>query len=248
MTYDNSVLEASVTEELHAITKNLTESVKEVIIEEKVKVKATPVLSTATPAVKTAPAPKTTAPAQKTTMASNAPKSTSNSTAPASTKTTTASKSNETKKPEEKKSNSSPTKTTTAKKESSKEQKSVQSKSGESTTAKAESQSGPVGIDTQMAKVDSEVKDIGKNLEIKNVIKLKAMTNNEMIVAYNVPFYKEKELYKDQLNIFDKPIYQNKTLGSYILNDPIVQSKIKLINIKKRKQQLLREIEVLNNG
>ena len=253
MTYDNSVLEASVTEELHAITKNLTESVKEVIIEEKVKVKAAPVLSTATPAVKTAPAPapKTTAPAQKTTMATsttNAPKSTSSSTAPASTKTTTASKSNETKKPEEKKSNSSPTKTATAKKESSKEQKSVQSKSGESTTAKAESQSGPVGIDTQMAKVDSEVKDIGKNLEIKNVIKLKAMTNNEMIVAYNVPFYKEKELYKDQLNIFDKPIYQNKTLGSYILNDPIVQSKIKLINIKKRKQQLLREIEVLNNG
>ena len=248
MIYDNSVLEESVTEELHAITKNLTESVKEVIIEEKVKVKAAPVLSTATPAVKTAPAAKTTAPAQKTTMASNAPKSTSNSTAPASTKTTTASKSNETKKPEEKKSNSSPTKTATAKKESSKEQKSVQSKSGESTTAKTESQSGPVGIDTQMAKVDSEVKDIGKNLEIKNVIKLKAMTNNEMIVAYNVPFYKEKELYKDQLNIFDKPIYQNKTLGSYILNDPIVQSKIKLINIKKRKQQLLREIEVLNNG
>ena len=250
MIYDNSVLEESVTEELHAITKNLTESVKEVIIEEKVKVKAAPVLSTATPAVKTAPAPapKTTAPAQKTTMTTNAPKSTSSSTATASTKTTTASKSNETKKTEEKKSNSSPTKTTTAKKESSKEQKSIQSKSGKNTTAKAESQSGPVGIDTQMAKVDSEVKDIGKNLEIKNVIKLKAMTNNEMIVAYNVPFYKEKELYKDQLNIFDKPIYQNKTLGSYILNDPIVQSKIKLINIKKRKQQLLREIEVLNNG
>ena len=250
MIYDNSVLEESVTEELHAITKNLTESVKEVIIEEKVKVKTAPVLSTATSVVKTAPAPapKTTAPAQKTTMTTNAPKSTCSSTAPASTKTTTASKSNETKKPEEKKSNSSPTKTATAKKESSKEQKSIQSKSGKNTTAKAESQSGPVGIDTQMAKVDSEVKDIGKNLEIKNVIKLKAMTNNEMIVAYNVPFYKEKELYKDQLNIFDKPIYQNKTLGSYILNDPIVQSKIKLINIKKRKQQLLREIEVLNNG
>ena len=73
-----------------------------------------------------------------------------------------------------------------------------------------------------MAKVDTDIKDIGKNLEIKNVIKLQAMVNNEMINVYNVPFYKEKEklLYTDQLNIFDKPIYQNVTLGSYILNDP----------------------------
>jgi hypothetical protein len=99
-----------------------------------------------------------------------------------------------------------------------------------------------------MAKVDTNIKDIGKNLEVKNIIKLQAMVNNEMIDIYNVPFYKEKLVYTDQLNIFDKPIYQNVTLGNYILKDPIVQSKIKLINIKKRKQQLLNEIEVLNNG
>ena len=190
------------------------------------------------------------APTQKTTTSttSNAQKSTSSSTTPTNSKTTTASKANETKKTEEKKSNSSPTKSTTTKKENSKEQKTVQSKSGESKTAKAESQSGPVGIDTQMAKVDSEVKDIGKNLEIKNVIKLQAMVNNEMINVYNIPFYKEKILYTDQLNIFDKPIYQNVTLGSYILSDPIVKSKIKIIKIKKQKQKLLNEIEVLKNG
>ena len=270
MIYDNTEIEESITQELHNITKNLTESVKMVIIEEKVEVKAAPVLSTTTPVVKSAPAPapKTNAPAPKATMTttntakaapaptqktttsttSNAQKSTSSSTAPTNSKTTTASKSNETKKTEEKKSNSSPTKSTTTKKENSKEQKTVQSKSGESKTAKAESQSGPVGIDTQMAKVDSEVKDIGKNLEIKNVIKLQAMVNNEMINVYNVPFYKEKLLYTDQLNIFDKPIYQNVTLGSYILNDPIVKSKINIIRIKKQKQKLLNEIEVLKNG
>ena len=97
-------------------------------------------------------------------------------------------------------------------------------------------------------KIDNEVKDIGKNLEIKNVIKLQAMVNNEMINVYNIPFYKEKLLYTDQLNIFDKPIYQNVTLGSYILNDPIVKSKINIIRIKKEKQKLLNEIEALKNG
>ena len=276
MIYDNTEIEESITQELHSITKNLTESVRMVIIEEKVKVKAAPVLSTTTPVVKSAPAPapKTTAPAPKATMTttntakaasaptqktttsttSNAQKSTSSSTTPTNSKTTTASKANETKKTEEKKSNSSSTKTATTKKESSKEQKTVQSKSGESKTTETKSQSGSVetkeevSLDTKMAKVDTDIKDIGKNLEIKNVIKLQAMVNNEMINVYNIPFYKEKILYTDQLNIFDKPIYQNVTLGSYILSDPIVKSKIKIIKIKKQKQKLLNEIEVLKNG
>jgi len=274
MLYDNTEIEESITQELHSITKNLTESVKNVIIEEEVQIKAAPVLSTTTPVVKTAPAPapKTTSPAPKATITntakaapapkqktttsttSNAPKSTSSSTASTTSKTTTASKSNETKKTEEKKSNSSPTKSTTAKKENNKKQKTVQSKSGENKTAESKSQSGSVetkeavSLDAKMAKVDTDIKDIGKNLEIKNVIKLQAMVNNEMINVYNVPFYKEKLLYTDQLNIFDKPIYQNVTLGSYILNDPIVKSKINIIRIKKQKQKLLNEIEVLKNG
>jgi len=274
MLYDNTEIEESITQELHSITKNLTESVKNVIIEEEVQIKAAPVLSTTTPVVKTAPAPapKTTPPAPKATITntakaapapkqktttsttSNAPKSTSSSTASTTSKTTTASKSNETKKTEEKKSNSSPTKSTTAKKENNKKQKTVQSKSGENKTAESKSQSGSVetketvSLDAKMAKIDTDIKDIGKNLEIKNVIKLQAMVNNEMINVYNVPFYKEKLLYTDQLNIFDKPIYQNITLGNYILSDPIVKSKIKIIKIKKQKQKLLNEIEVLKNG
>jgi len=309
MIYDNTEIEESITQELHSIAKNLTESVRMVIIEEEViEIKAAPMITAApvattqtittaklpppTPlpsaAPKAAPQPTATTtsappantqpaspaptntnkPTQKltqktntptkttstTTATNNAPKSTSSSTTTANSKTTKASKANETKKTEEKKSNSSPTKTATTKKENNKEQKTVQSKSGETKTAEAKSQSGSVetkeavSLDTKMAKVDTDIKDIGKNLEIKNVIKLQAMVNNEMINVYNVPFYKEKLLYTDQLNIFDKPIYQNVTLGSYILNDPIVKSKINIIRIKKQKQKLLNEIEVLKNG
>ena len=317
MTYDNSEIEESITQELHNLSKNLTESIREVIIEEEIiEIKAAPIVNTPTPMITAAPVattqtittaklppptplpaatPKaapastamtTSAPPANKQPASPAPTATTNTastksqqpkqqvaqkttTTPTATKTTTATKtsnapknttsnSKETtkteEKKEEKKSNSSPTKTATTEKESNKEQKTVQSKSGETKTTEAKSQSGSVetkevvSLDTKMAKVDTDIKDIGKNLEVKNIIKLQAMVNNEMIDIYNVPFYKEKLVYTDQLNIFDKPIYQNVTLGNYILKDPIVQSKIKLINIKKRKQQLLNEIEVLNNG
>ena len=99
-----------------------------------------------------------------------------------------------------------------------------------------------------MAKIDSDIKDISKNLEVKNIIKLKAMVNNEMITAYNIPFYKGKDIYVEQLNIFDKPIYQDVNLGEYIINDPVVKSKINLIKIQNKKQKLLMELEVLKNG
>ena len=53
MTYDNSILDESVTEELTTITKNLTNTLREVIIEEEVKVKAAPPINTATATVST---------------------------------------------------------------------------------------------------------------------------------------------------------------------------------------------------
>jgi hypothetical protein len=74
------------------------------------------------------------------------------------------------------------------------------------------------------------------------------MVNNDMITAYNIPFYIGKDIYIDQLNIFDKPIYQDVNLGQYILSDPVVQSKIKIMDIQNKKQKLLNEIEVLKNG
>ena len=261
MTYDNSILDESVTEELTNITKNLTNTLREVIIEEEVKVKAAPTINTTTTAVSTkqvisTPSTKTPVQTKSATIATT--KSTTKTNGNKNAKlnaTTTSSRStkntkNESKKEISKKSNSKTSTTTTAKKEDSSKQETVQSKetTGENKTASSEVQSQSGSIDLQMAKVDSDIKDISKNLEIKNIIKLKAMVNNDMITAYNIPFYIGKDIYIDQLNIFDKPIYQDVNLGQYILNDPVVQSKIKIMDIQNKKQKLLNEIEVLKNG
>jgi hypothetical protein len=261
MTYDNSILDESVTEELTTITKNLTNTLREVIIEEEVKVKAAPPINTTTAAVSTkqvisTPSTKTPVQTKSATIATT--KSTTKTNGNKNAKlnaTTTSSRStkntkNESKKEISKESNSKTSTTTTAKKEDSSKQETVQSKetAGENKTASSEVQSQSGSIDLQMAKVDSDIKDISKNLEIKNIIKLKAMVNNDMITAYNIPFYIGKDIYIDQLNIFDKPIYQDVNLGQYILSDPVVQSKIKIMDIQNKKQKLLNEIEVLKNG
>ena len=100
-----------------------------------------------------------------------------------------------------------------------------------------------------MAKIDDEVKDISKNLQLKSLIKLKQMHNNEMIGAYNIPFYKPKNIYKDQINIFDnRDIYSNITLSSYYKSDPMNIQHRKIEKIKQEKKQLLIEIEALKNG
>ena len=261
MTYDNSVLDESVTEELTTITKSLTNTLREVIIEEKVKIKAAPTINTTTATVSTKQVISTTptktpvqtkaAPIANTTSATTTKgnknaKLTTTTASSGSTKNTK----NESKKEVSKESNSKTSTTTAAKKEDSSKQETVQSKetTGENKTASSEVQSQSGSIDLQMAKVDSDIKDIGKNLEIKNIIKLKAMVNNDMITAYNIPFYIGKDIYIDQLNIFDKPIYQDVNLGQYILSDPVVQSKIKIMDIQNKKQKLLNEIEVLKNG
>jgi len=257
MTYDNSILDESVTEELNNVTENLTNVLSEVIIEkEEVKIKATPSLTvTSAPTTKAAPTMNTAPVAtQKTTTTSKVTQKTTTTTPSNNAKSTTntsstgntKAKPSESKKENSKESNSKVAKNATTKKESSTKQKSVQSKESSTGENKTELSSG--SVDMQMAKVDSDIKDIGKNLEIKNIIKLKAMVNNEMIAAYNVPFYKGKDIYVDQLDIFDKPIYQDVNLGQYILSDPVIKSKIKLINIKDKKQKLLRELEVLKNG
>jgi len=283
MTYDNSILDESVTEELTTITKNLTNTLREVIIEEEVEIKAAPIVTmTTTPVATSAPVTKsapvmtaapiptkqTTSPTPATTTTKTPVQTKTATTTPTKSTTTnkgnknaklnattTSSRStkntkNESKKEISKESNSKTSTTTSSKKEDSSKQETVQSKenAGENKTASSEVQSQSGSIDLQMAKIDSDIKDISKNLEVKNIIKLKAMVNNDMIAAYNIPFYIGKDIYIDQLNIFDKPIYQDVNLGQYILNDPVVQSKIKIMDIQNKKQKLLNEIEVLKNG
>ena len=252
MTYDNTQLNQAVTQELHEVNKSLTESVKQVIIEEKIKVKTNiqtaPVAKTNTPAspvtkspvaTATKAAPKTTQ--QVTQKTTSSTQQVTQKTTSSTTKTTTptATKSNETKKTNEAKSNSSTTKTTSTKKQNSTKQKNLQSKENKKNT-----------IASALSKVDEEIKDVGKNLEVKNLIRIKAMTENQdLLTLYSMPFYPQKEIYVDQISIADnRDIYKNVSLNNYIDLDPIVNFKKVMTDIKLEKQKLLNEIEVLKNG
>jgi len=102
-----------------------------------------------------------------------------------------------------------------------------------------------------MDKVDEDVKDIAKNLAIKNIIKMQAMTSEQVSLAMyqNAIFYKPKDIYLDQLNIFDpRQLYPNTSLASYIQNDKIEIKAKKLQEINLKKQRLLYELEMLKNG
>jgi len=106
-------------------------------------------------------------------------------------------------------------------------------------------------IDRIMDKVDKDIKDIAKNLAIKNIIKMEAMMSEQAsLAAYqNAIFYKPKDIYLDQLNIFDfRQIYPNTSLASYIQNDKIEIKARKLQEINLKKQRLLIELRELKNG
>ena len=135
--------------------------------------------------------------------------------------------------------NSETTKTAEVKNESNTKQKNIQSKE----TIKA-------NLVKIMDKVDKDIKDISKNLQIKNIIKLDAMASDQASLdLYDVPFYKSKDIYLDQIQIQDlRQLYENKTLASYTSTDPIaiVNEKLNQINLKKK--QILIELEQLKNG
>jgi uncharacterized protein (DUF39 family) len=102
-----------------------------------------------------------------------------------------------------------------------------------------------------MDKVDKDIKDIAKNLAVKNIIKMQAMTSEQasLDMYQNAVFYKPKDIYLDQLNIFDpRQLYPNTSLATYIQNDKIEIKARKLQEINSRKQQLLLELEILKNG
>jgi len=106
-------------------------------------------------------------------------------------------------------------------------------------------------IDKIMAKVDAQIKDSAKNLTIKNIIKLDAMQSDQAsLTAYNnVEFYKPKDIYLKQIEIFDnRSIYADVDLVKYTAND-IIEVKIKKLNeIKSKKRLLLLELQELKNG
>ena len=146
---------------------------------------------------------------------------------------------NEKEEIKEEKPTSETTKTANVKNENNKKQKNIQPKE----TIK----NNLVKI---MDKVDKDIKDISKNLQIKNIIKLDAMANDQVSLdLYDVPFYKSKDIYLDQIQIQDlRQIYDQKTLVKYTAADPIniVNEKLNKISIKKKR--LLIELEQLKNG
>ena len=158
-----------------------------------------------------------------------------------------AEKSNEQEIKEEKPTSETPKKSTVSSKKITK-QKKVQS--GTNKTANVKSQSRLINLEKVMDKVDKDIKDISKNLQIKNIIKLDAMTNDQASLdIYNVPFYKSENIYLDQLQIQDlRQVYANNNLNNYIKDDPIIIIKEKLNKIRIKKQKILIELEQLKNG
>tara|TARA_R110001592_G_scaffold55194_1_gene168749 strand:- start:287 stop:1585 length:1299 start_codon:yes stop_codon:yes gene_type:complete len=106
-------------------------------------------------------------------------------------------------------------------------------------------------LDVIMAKVDAQVKDASKNLNIKNIIKLDAMQKDSVsLVEYNnTEFYKPKDIYLDQIAIFDnRSIYKNFDLVQYRNNDIIGIKNRTLEELNINKQRILIELKELKNG
>ena len=138
----------------------------------------------------------------------------------------------------EEESNGEATETADASEESNTKQKTVQSK-----------ETNKFKHTAILDKIDEKIKDVGKNLELKNLVTLKAMSESEILLdAYNIPFYKPKDIYLDQVNIVDnRDIYNNITLNKYVQADPISTKINKINELKIERQQLLIQLEVLKN-
>ena len=106
-------------------------------------------------------------------------------------------------------------------------------------------------MERMMDKVDKNVKDLAKNMALKNIIKMKAMASEQasLDLYKNAVFYKPKDIYLEQLNIFDpRQIYDNVSLASYIKTDKVAIKANALHEINLKKQRLLIELEQLKNG
>jgi hypothetical protein len=109
--------------------------------------------------------------------------------------------------------------------------------------------SSKISLAKTMEKIDTQVKDIGKNLRLKNLVKIKLMSDNSALESYaKIEFYKPKNIYLDQANIRDNRIlYDKVTLTSYQQKDPVFQKKKVLFEIRQKKEKLIKELRLLKN-
>lgn len=107
--------------------------------------------------------------------------------------------------------------------------------------------SSKVSLEKTMEKIDTQVKDIGKNLQLKNLVKIKLMSDNSALESYSkIKFYKPKNIYLDQANIQDnRRLYNNITLTSYQQKDPVFQKKKALFDIRQKKEKLIKELQLI---
>lgn len=107
--------------------------------------------------------------------------------------------------------------------------------------------SSKVSLKKTMEKIDTQVKDIGKNLQLKNLVKIKLMSDNSALESYSkIKFYKPKNIYLDQANIQDnRRLYNNITLTSYQQKDPVFQKKKALFDIRQKKEKLIKELQLI---
>ena len=146
----------------------------------------------------------------------------------------------ENEEPEEKESASNNTTASVVSSKKNIKQKKVQSK--KNINAK---------LEKVMTKIDKEIKNSSKNLQLKNLIKMDVMIGEQLSLAVyeNVEFYKPKVIYLNQLNIQDnRKIYSDITLAKYTDKDIIGIKQKELQLLDDKKQQLLIELEVLKNG
>ena len=134
--------------------------------------------------------------------------------------------------------------------EEEKEEKTEVASESTNTGTKAKESKADVNVQLSktMDKIDANIKDIDKNLKVKNLVKINAMLDNSMLLSYQVPFYEQRRIYEDQLDIQDNRILYTKNLGEYQQSDPIFIQQSEINNIRLQKEKLIREIEVLRNG
>jgi hypothetical protein len=116
---------------------------------------------------------------------------------------------------------------------------------------KKEIKTKTVSLTAKLASIDVNVKDVSRNLELKNLVKLDAMLKKEMsLETYtNVNFYKPINIYgKQDLMEDNRLLYANITLDAYTSNDPVNKHLKNMSRIKTEKQKLMLQLKDLKNG
>ena len=74
------------------------------------------------------------------------------------------------------------------------------------------------------------------------------MSSGNLLDAYNIPFYEPRIIYEDQINIQDNRVIYTQDLTQYKQNDPIFVKEQQLNKVLQERQNLIKELQVLQNG